>query len=59
MATQVDAARLLTLRSAAMKDAGMKTTQQSAMAKVFASEVAVAVGTTVDPKDLLLRFAAS
>ena len=43
MATSVDAARLLTQRSAAMKDAGMKTTRESAMAKVYASEVAVAV----------------
>jgi len=43
MATSVDAARLLTLRSAAMKDAGAATTRESAMAKVYASEVAVAV----------------
>ena len=43
MATRVDAARLLTQRSAAMKDAGLKTTRESAMAKVYASEVAVAV----------------
>ncbi len=39
----VDAARLLTQRSAAMKDAGFSTTCESAMAKVYASEVAVAV----------------
>jgi alkylation response protein AidB-like acyl-CoA dehydrogenase len=43
MATSVDAARLLTQRSAAMKDAGLATTRESAMAKVYASEVAVAV----------------
>ena len=43
MATSVDAARLLTLRSAAMKDAGANTTRESAMAKVYASEAAVAV----------------
>ncbi len=43
MATSVDAARLLTQRSAAMKDAGLRVTRESAMAKVFASEVAVAV----------------
>ena len=43
MATSVDAARLLTQRSAAMKDAGFATTRESAMAKVYASEVAVAV----------------
>src|ERR671924_182327 len=30
-----------TLRAAAMKDAGMKTTQESSMAKLYASEVAV------------------
>ena len=43
MATSVDAARLLTQRSAAMKDAGREVTRESAMAKVYASEVAVAV----------------
>jgi alkylation response protein AidB-like acyl-CoA dehydrogenase len=43
MATQIEAARLLTLQAASMKDAGRKTTQQSAMAKLFASEVAVRV----------------
>ena len=41
MATEIDAARLLTHRAASMKDAGMKTTQESSMAKLFASEVAV------------------
>jgi alkylation response protein AidB-like acyl-CoA dehydrogenase len=41
MATEIEAARLLTLRAAAMKDAGHKTTQESSMAKLFASEVAV------------------
>jgi alkylation response protein AidB-like acyl-CoA dehydrogenase len=41
MATEIEAAKLLTLRSAAMKDAGLKTTQESSMAKLFASEVAV------------------
>ena len=41
MATEIDAARLLTLRAASMKDAGMKTTLESSMAKLFASEVAV------------------
>lgn len=43
MATQTEAARLLTLQAAALKDAGKKTTQQSAMAKLFASEIAVKV----------------
>jgi alkylation response protein AidB-like acyl-CoA dehydrogenase len=41
MATEIDAARLLTLRAASMKDAGQKTTLESSMAKLFASEVAV------------------
>jgi alkylation response protein AidB-like acyl-CoA dehydrogenase len=43
MATQTEAARLLTMQAAAMKDAGKTTTQQSAMAKLFASETAVKV----------------
>ena len=41
MATEIDAARLLTLRAAAMKDSGEKTTMESSMAKLFASETAV------------------
>jgi len=41
MATEIEAAKLLTLRAASMKDAGMKTTQESSMAKLYASEVAV------------------
>ncbi|MHB0969604.1 MAG: acyl-CoA dehydrogenase family protein [Thermoanaerobaculia bacterium] len=41
MATEIDAARLLTYQAAAMKDAGVRTTQYSAMAKLYASEVAV------------------
>jgi alkylation response protein AidB-like acyl-CoA dehydrogenase len=41
MATEIDAARLLTHRAANMKDAGLKTTLESSMAKLFASEVAV------------------
>jgi alkylation response protein AidB-like acyl-CoA dehydrogenase len=41
MQTELDAARLLTYRAATMKDAGKKTTLESAMAKYFASEVAV------------------
>jgi alkylation response protein AidB-like acyl-CoA dehydrogenase len=43
MATQLDAARLLTVRAAVMKDAGQKTTLESSMAKLMASEVAVRV----------------
>jgi len=43
MATQIEAARLLTLPAAALKDAHRGTTRQSAMAKLFASETAVRV----------------
>jgi alkylation response protein AidB-like acyl-CoA dehydrogenase len=43
MATQIEAARLLTLQAAAMKDAGKNLTKQSAMAKLYASETAVRV----------------
>lgn len=43
MATQIEAARLLTLKAAYMKDNGKKTTKESAMAKLYASEVAVRV----------------
>jgi alkylation response protein AidB-like acyl-CoA dehydrogenase len=43
MATGLDAARLLTLRASVMKDAGQKTTLESSMAKLMASEVAVKV----------------
>lgn len=41
MATQISAARLLTLRAAVLKDQKSITTAESAMAKVFASEMAV------------------
>jgi len=41
LATEIDAARLLTMRAATMKDAGMKTTLESSMAKLYTSEVAV------------------
>ena len=41
MATEIEAARLLTFRAAAMKDAGLKTTMESSMAKLYAGEVAV------------------
>ncbi len=41
MATEIDAARLLTLRSAWMKDQGTKSTLESSIAKLYASEVAV------------------
>ena len=41
MATELEAARLLTYNAAARKDAGLKTTQESSMAKLYTSEVAV------------------
>jgi len=43
MATQIDAARLLTYRSAALKNHAKVVTKESSMAKLFASEVAVRV----------------
>jgi alkylation response protein AidB-like acyl-CoA dehydrogenase len=43
MATQLEAARLLTLRAAALKDEGKIVTKESSMAKLYASEVAVRV----------------
>ncbi len=43
MATELDAARLLTLRAAVLKDAGRRVTRESSMAKLFASEVAVRI----------------
>jgi butyryl-CoA dehydrogenase len=41
MATETEAARLLTWRAAALKDAGAPYTAEAAMAKLFASDVAV------------------
>ncbi len=43
MATQIEAARLLTLRAAYLKDNHQPTTKESSMAKLFASEMAVKV----------------
>ena len=43
MATELDAARLLTQRAAVLKDAKRKVTRESSMAKLFASEVAVRI----------------
>ncbi len=43
MATQIDAARLLTYRAAYLKDEGRKVTKESSMAKLYASEVSVKV----------------
>jgi butyryl-CoA dehydrogenase len=45
MATSVDAARLLTLRAAALKVAGQPYGPQAAMAKLFAAETAMKVTT--------------
>ncbi|MFN0074057.1 MAG: acyl-CoA dehydrogenase family protein [Chloroflexota bacterium] len=41
LATEIEAARLLTYRAAIAKDAGRRITMEAAMAKLFASEVAV------------------
>jgi alkylation response protein AidB-like acyl-CoA dehydrogenase len=41
MATEIDAARLLTYRAGWMKDHGQRVTKESSMAKLFASEIAV------------------
>ncbi|HLG13628.1 MAG TPA: acyl-CoA dehydrogenase family protein [Blastocatellia bacterium] len=43
MATEIDAARLLTYRAAAIKNSGKPSTRESSMAKLYASEVAVRV----------------
>jgi hypothetical protein len=40
-ATRIEAARLLTYRAAYLKDRGVRTTRESSMAKLFASEIAV------------------
>jgi len=39
MATEIDAARLLVLRAAALKDQGVRHSAESAMAKLYASEM--------------------
>jgi alkylation response protein AidB-like acyl-CoA dehydrogenase len=43
MATEIEAARLLTYRAAELKQSGAKTTKESSMAKLFSGEVAVRV----------------
>lgn len=43
MATQIEAARLLTYRAASLKGAGRRFSKEAAMAKLFASEAAHAV----------------
>jgi alkylation response protein AidB-like acyl-CoA dehydrogenase len=40
-ATRIEAGRLLTYRAAYLKDVGVRTTRESSMAKLFASEMAV------------------
>jgi alkylation response protein AidB-like acyl-CoA dehydrogenase len=43
MATQIEAARLLTFRAAYLKDQGKRVTKESSMAKLYASEMSVKV----------------
>jgi alkylation response protein AidB-like acyl-CoA dehydrogenase len=43
MAVQIEAARLLMYRAAYLKDTGKKTTKESSMAKLYASEMSVRV----------------
>lgn len=43
MATEIEAARLLTFRAASLADRGRRVTQEGSMAKLFAGEVAVRV----------------
>lgn len=45
MATQIDAARLLTYRAAYLKDQGMEFVKEASMAKVFAAETAMSITT--------------
>jgi butyryl-CoA dehydrogenase len=45
MAVEIDAARLLALQAASLKDAGEPYTKQSAMAKLFAAETAMKAAT--------------
>jgi butyryl-CoA dehydrogenase len=45
MAVEIDAARLLALQAATLKDAGKPCTKQSAMAKLFAAETAMKAAT--------------
>lgn len=41
MATEIEAARLLVYKAAVMKDAGLPTTRETSMAKLYATEIAV------------------
>src|SRR6266481_3316640 len=45
MATAVEAARLLTLHAASLKDSGLPYTKEAAMAKLFAAETAMTLAT--------------
>jgi len=45
MATEIEAAELLTLQAATLKNAGKEVTKQSAMAKYYASEICVKAAT--------------
>lgn len=45
LATEVEAARLLTLRAAYLKDRGRRVTKEASMAKLYASEVGMKVAT--------------
>jgi len=45
MATAVEAARLLTLRAASLKDRGLPYSKEAAMAKLFAAETAMTLAT--------------
>ncbi len=45
MASAVEAARLLTLRAASLKDRGLPYTKEAAMAKLFAAETAMTLAT--------------
>ena len=45
MATEIEAARLLTYRAAALKDAGRRFSKEAAMAKLYASEAAMRITT--------------
>ncbi len=56
MATEIDAARLLTYRAGWMKDRGERVTKESAMAKLFASEIAVRVANEAVPDPRRLRL---
>jgi alkylation response protein AidB-like acyl-CoA dehydrogenase len=43
MSTKIEAARLLTFRAASLKNQGLPATKEAAMAKLYASEIAVSV----------------